>query len=120
MQVKRNRGGRPRKQVKKTEQLAVMCTPIDRLVIKAKAREANLTISEYLLHAGKGSPVKIKHIPREILQFTGRINHTAALLNQMARKLNCGLSLGEMERLLLVSCLETLQKLSSEIKSSLP
>ena len=53
MQVKRNRGGRPRKQVKKTEQLAVMCTPVDRLVIKAKAREANLTISEYLLQAGK-------------------------------------------------------------------
>lgn len=120
MQMNRNRGGRPCKQIKKTEQLAVMCTPVDRLVIKAKAKEANQTISEYLLQAGKGSPVKIKHIPREILQFTGRINHTAALLNQIARKLNCGLSLSEMERLLLVACLETLQKLSSEIKSRLP
>lgn len=120
MLVKRKRGGRPRKQVKKTEQLAVMCTPIDRLIIRAKAKEANLTISEFLLQAGKGAPIKIKRIPCEILQFTGRINHTAGLLNQLVRKLNCGLSLSKIEQLLLVSCLKRLQNLSLEIKSSLP
>lgn len=120
MLVKRNKGGRPPKQDKKTEQLAVMCTKTDRFVIRAMARTSGLTVSEYLLKAGLGMQVIWAKIPKEALVFTGRINHTAGLLNQIARKLNCGLSLNSIERLLLISCLEQLQKLSAEIKASLP
>ncbi len=122
MLVKKNRGGRPRKKVKKTQQLAVMCTYTDRFIIRIKAKEANLTISEYLLKMGTSAQAPIsksRTLPKEILQFTGKINHTAGLLNQMTKKLNCGLSLNEIEMQLLLSCLEQLKKISVDIKNYL-
>ncbi|MGN7721211.1 plasmid mobilization protein [Chitinophaga sp. 22620] len=119
MLVKRNRGGRPRKQDKKTEQLAVMCTKTDRFVIRTMARTAGLTVSEYLLKAGLGMQVVRAKIPKEALAFTGRINHSAGLLNQIARKQNFGLSLSEVDKLLLAGTLQELQNLSAQIKTYL-
>lgn len=56
-------------------------------------------------------------IPKETLAFTGRINHAAGLLNQIARKQNFGLSLNEVEKILLVTTLQELQNLSAQIKN---
>jgi Relaxase/Mobilisation nuclease domain len=44
----RNKGGRPRKAVKKDQLLAVKCTLYERRAIEARAKSANLSISEYL------------------------------------------------------------------------
>lgn len=117
MLVKRNRGGRPRKQDKKTEQLAVMLTKTDSFIIRTMAKTAGLTVSEYLLKAGLGMQVIRAKIPKETLAFTGRINHAAGLLNQIARKQNFGLSLNEVEKILLVTTLQELQNLSAQIKN---
>ena len=44
----KHKGGRPKKNIKRDEQLAVLCKLIDRTVIEHKARQANVSTSEYL------------------------------------------------------------------------
>jgi hypothetical protein len=41
-------GGRPKKPVKRDQQLAVMCTQVERKVIELKAKAANVSVSEFL------------------------------------------------------------------------
>jgi hypothetical protein len=45
---KKHKGVRPRKEVKRDEQLAVMCTLIERTIIEHKAKSVNLSVSEFL------------------------------------------------------------------------
>src|SRR2546430_9915142 len=86
----RNKGGRPKKDIRRDEQLAVMCTLVERKAIEYKAKAANVSVSEYLRTLGVKGQVdrKIKTVPKEVLQFNGTLNHMAANLNQVAKKRN--------------------------------
>jgi hypothetical protein len=86
--IRKNKGGRPQKQIKRDKQLAVMCTTIERFIIANKAKSVNLTISEFLrMLALKGQvDRKIKTLPKEVLLFKAVLNHLAANINQIAKK----------------------------------
>ena len=86
----RNKGCRPKKNIRRDEQLAVMCTLVERKAIEYKARVSNVSISEFLRTLGLKGQVdrKIKTLPKEILQMIGVLNHMAANLNQVAKKKN--------------------------------
>ena len=118
----KNKGGRPKKLIRRNEQLAVMCTLVERKVIEYKAKAANVSISEYLRTLGlKGQvDMKIKALPKEILEFKGTLNHMAANLNQVARKANREESFNDMERdeflMLSKEILELIKKIKSHLQ----
>lgn len=110
---RKNRGGRPEKPIKRNQQLAVMCTTLERKVIESKARAANVSISEFLRTPAMEGQVdrKIKVLPKEVLLFTATLNHLAANINQIAKKRNQNnpLSAPEWEDLrMLVGSIKTL------------
>ena len=98
-----NKGGRPKQAIKKREHLAVMCSLLERKFIESKAHRAGMTISEYLRELGLQGKVKqrVRSLPREVLEFKGKLNHIAASLNQIARKRNRNEDLDAMDRALL-------------------
>ena len=118
----KSKGGRPKKLIRRSEQLAVMCTLVERKVIEYKAKAANVSISEYLRTLGlKGQvDMKIKALPKEILEFKGTLNHMAANLNQVARKANREESFNDMERdeflMLSKEILELIKKIKSHLQ----
>jgi hypothetical protein len=89
LQVK-NKGGRPKKHIKRDQQLALMCTLLERKIIEHKARLANLCLSEFLRELAMGSQEnrKIKVLPKEVLHLTATLHHMAANLNQLSKKNN--------------------------------
>ncbi len=95
--VVRGRGGRPKKAVKRSYAVTVKCTILERKVIERKAKELRLTMSEYLRIKGlDGNFVRQqKVLPKEFLEYKATLHHTAANLNQIARKSN---STGEINR----------------------
>lgn len=110
---RKNRGGRPEKPIKRNQQLAVMCTTLERKVIESKARAANVSNSEFLRTIAMEGQVgrKIKALPKEVLLFTAALNHLAANINQIAKKRNQNnpLSASEWEDLrVLVGSIKTL------------
>jgi hypothetical protein len=96
----RNKGGRPRKNIRRDEQLAVMCTIIERKAIEHMAKLANISVSEYLRTVALNGRVdmKKKALPKEVLEFKGILSHMAANLNQVAKKRNKEESFNDMER----------------------
>jgi hypothetical protein len=86
-----SKGGRPKKAVKKIHALTVKCNIIERKVIERKAKDAGLTISEYLRDLGLAGKIdrQKKIVPLEILEYKGTLNHLAANFNQVTRKINC-------------------------------
>ena len=117
----KNKGGRPKKLIRRNEQLAVMCTLVERKVIEYKAKAANVSISEYLRTLGlKGQvDMKIKALPKEILEFKGTLNHMAANLNQVARKANREENFTDMERDEFMMLSKEIQNLIKQIKNCL-
>lgn len=117
----RNKGGRPKKVVKKDQFLAVKCTLVQRSAIEAKAKAANTTISDYLRQAGLGGKIgsSKKAIPKEVLQLTGMLNHLAANLNQIAKKRNGMEPLDALERARLEQQSRELKGLTETIKNYL-
>ncbi|MDQ2720451.1 MAG: mobilization protein [Bacteroidota bacterium] len=116
--VVRKRGGRPKKAVCRDQQLAVMCTLIERKVIEHKAKDADLSISEFLRGVGLKGQVdrKIKVFPKEILLFTATLNHLAANMNQVAKKRNSFDELNAIERAEINQLSEQIKQLAKEIK----
>ena len=88
--ITKNKGGRPKKAIKKDQLLGVKCSLLERKVIEYKARENNISVSEYLRKLGLSGKIdmKMKTLSKEILQFKGTLNHLAANLNQVAKKRN--------------------------------
>lgn len=86
----KNKGGRPPKAVKKDQLLGVKCTLIERRAIEAKARSVGLSVSEYLCKMGLTGKIdaRQKALPKEVLRYFGDLNHTAANINQIAKKRN--------------------------------
>lgn len=115
----KNKGGRPTKKVKRQEQLAVMCTFIERRIIESKAKKAGFTISEYLREIGINEKLVIKTYPPEILQFSARLNQLAANVNQLAKMKNINEQLSPIERAELKVLSEGIRVLAANIKQYL-
>ncbi len=116
---KKNKGGRPKKKVKMQEQLAVMCTNIDRKIIVHRAKEAGLSISSFLREIGLNGKLIVKTYPREILEFTGKLNHLAGNINQIAKKRNINEQLSPIDRAELKFLSEEIKQLAINIKKFL-
>jgi hypothetical protein len=115
----KNKGGRPKKEIRRDQQLGVMCTLIERKIIEHKAKQANCCLSEYLRELALRGQVdrKIKVIPKEILQLSATLNHIAANLNQIAKKRNREEDLNAIERAELNSLSNGLKTIAVQIKT---
>ena len=82
------------------------------------AKRDGLTLSEYLRQTGlnRKEARKTTALPKEVLQFTGTLNHMAANLNQLARKRNQFGELNTIERLNLEKLSDQIKQLASAIK----
>lgn len=114
-----NKGGRPKKIVKKDQLLGVKCSIVERKLIENKAGLAGISVSEYLRGLGLSGKIdmKIKALSKEILQFTGTLNHLAANLNQIAKKRNSHEELNAIERAQLEQLSRENKKLAEDIKN---
>ena len=114
----KNKGGRPKKPIKKECRVSVRCTVIERKALQGYAKIANLSVSEYLLQIGLTGKVdrREKVLPKEVLQFTGKINHVAGNLNQIAKKRNGIEPLNAFDRAELKVQSNDLKHLSEAIK----
>jgi len=120
-QAKRNKGGRPVKPIKRNQLLGVKCSFIEKKTIQVKAKYAGLTVSEFLRNLGLGCKVDRPKmtLPKEILQFTGTLNHLAANLNQIAKKRNQLDELNALERAQLQQLSTMVKQLAMDIKNHL-
>jgi hypothetical protein len=109
----KHKGGRPKKAIKKDQLLAVKCSLFERRAIEARAKSANLTVSEYLREIAMTGKIdrREKALPKEVLEKIGTINHVAANVNQIAKKRNSGEELNALER-------ANLKVLSGELKGA--
>lgn len=119
--VKRSKGGRPKKETKKDQFLGVKCSLVERKVIENKAGQFGLTVSEYLRKLGLSGKIdmKLKALSKEILLFTGTLNHMAANLNQIAKKRNSNDQLNALERAQLEQMSRINKQLAQDIKNRL-
>jgi hypothetical protein len=120
-QVVKNKGGRPKKTIKKDCRVSVRCSLIQRKAIQAKAKSVNFSVSEYLLKMGLTGKIdrQEKVLPKEILKLTGTLNHLAANLNQIAKKRNGIEPLTAFDRANLLVQSGSLKHLSEAIKNYL-
>jgi len=114
----RNKGGRPRKAIKQREIIPIKCSLIEKIVLKQKAKAIGISLSDYLRQTGlNGQAVsKTKAFPKEILLFTGTLNHLAANLNQIAKKRNGIDELNALERVNLNMLSGQVKQLTVDIK----
>ena len=119
--VMKNKGGRPKKENKRSQQLAVMCTVAERKIIEDKANRNSNSISQFLREMALAGQVdrKIKVLPKEVLLFTATLNHMAANMNQVAKKRNQNDELNAIERAGLMMLSTEIKKLASDIKDFL-
>lgn len=118
---KRNKGGRPRKKIKKECYITIKCTLYEKKIIESKAKSIYLNTSEYLRELGMTGKLnqQNKALSKEILSMTGTLNHIAANLNQIAKKRNSLDVLNAVERgRLMVQSIEV-KNLANLIKSKL-
>lgn len=96
----KNKGGRPKKAVKKDQLLTVKCSLYERRAIEALAKSANLSVSEYLREIAMTGKIDMreKALPPEVLELKGNLNHLAANFNQIAKKRNSNEELTALER----------------------
>lgn len=115
------KGGRPKKERKKDQLLAVKCYLLDKKVIRLKADQCKLSVSEYLLKMGLTGKIIVreKHLPTEVLQLLAAISSVGNNVNQIARKRNSGDQLNAIERAELNQVKEYLMNIIREIKNYL-
>ena len=119
--TKRNKGGRPIKAIKRNRFLGVKCTLVEKKTIEAKAKYSGLTVSEYLRGLGMNGKIDMRKfsLSKEILQFTGTLNHLAANMNQIAKKRNQHDELNALERVGLQQAMAVIKQLALDIKNRL-
>jgi hypothetical protein len=112
------KGGRPKKVIRRDQQLAVMCTLIERKLIVHKARTTGTSVSQFLREVALKGQVdsKIKTLPKEILLFTATLNHLAANVNQVAKKRNREETFNAIERAEWKVLSEEVKQLAEQIK----
>ncbi len=115
------KGGRPKKADKCTEQLAVMCTLIDRKKIEERARAVGVSVSEFLRNLALHSKIvsRPKALPKEVLVYQGELNHLGSNLNQLSKKNNSLFGLDEGERQVAMHLFEKINAVIDDIKSYL-
>lgn len=113
-----NKGGRPKKTIKQREFIGVKCSLVEKILLRQKAKTVGLSLSEYMRQTGlNGQAVRcVKAFPKEILQFTGTLNHLAANLNQVAKKRNQMDELNALERADLNMLSAQVKQLAMDIK----
>lgn len=115
---RRNKGGRPRKEIRRDQLLCMKCSSEERKIIEERAQILQLSVSEYLREFGLTGKIvsRNKALPKEVLLLTATLNHLAANINQIARKRNGIDELNTLERAnLKVQSLE-LKELATAIK----
>lgn len=117
----KNKGGRPNKPVKRSYRLRVACTVLEREIIEAKAKQVQLTVSEFLREAAFNSHIETrqKTLPKEVLDFTGQLNHLAANVNSLAYKNNAAQAFNAFERTELRQLAQQVKELAQNIKNKL-
>jgi hypothetical protein len=120
--LNKNRGGRPKKMSRRTFRLRVACNKDELSIIKEKAEQTQISVSEFLRTAATGSHIDIrknKTLPKEVLQMTARLNHLAANINSLAYKNNRAENFNAIERAELKYLAAQVQQLTNEIKNYL-
>lgn len=100
-EVKKGRGGRPKKAVKRDQLLGVKCTLLERTTIEQKAALYALTLSDFMRLTAVNYPGNLplkQVVPKEVLELKGLFNHTAANVNQLAHRHNCGDAITHADR----------------------
>jgi len=115
------KGGRPAKDLKRSQLLGVKCTKLERLTIQIKAKSVRMSISEYLRAMGLNGKIDMrkKSLPKEVLALTATLNHMAANLNQVAKKRNSLDELNALERAELQFLSGQFKQLAKDIKNYL-
>jgi hypothetical protein len=114
------KGGRPKKNIRRDQQLAVMCTLIERKLVEHKAKKSGAaSTSEFLrVLALKGQfDSQRKALPKEVLQLTATLNHIAANINQVAKKCNREETFNPMEIGEWLLLAEQVKNLAAHIKT---
>jgi hypothetical protein len=116
-----SKGGRPKKVLKRNIALTVKCNTTEQTLITLKARETQLTVSEYLRTLGLNGKIDTqnKALPQEVLQFTSTLNHLAANINQIAKQCNTYHQLTFVERIELQALVIKIKHLAGDIKNYL-
>lgn len=120
--LNKNKGGRPKKPLGKTFRLRVACNKDELSIIKEKAEQTQISVSEFLRTAAICSYIdtrKNKTLPKEVLQVTARLNHMAANINSLAYKNNRAENFNAIERAELKYLAEQVQQLTNDIKNYL-
>jgi hypothetical protein len=115
----KNKGGRPKKGIKKDCKVSVRCSIIQRKALQQNAKIALKTVSEFLLQLGLSGKIDRleKPIPKEILQLVGALNHIGANLNQIAKKRNGIEPLNAFDRAELKALANEITRLAKTIKN---
>lgn len=119
--ITKSKGGRPKKAVRRDQLMAIKCTRYERKVIEARAKSANLSVSEYLREIGLTGKIdkRNKALSKEVLSLTAVLNHMGANLNQIAKKRNGTDELNPLERAELKVQSGQLKEIAIQIKSYL-
>ncbi|AHF14822.1 plasmid mobilization protein [Niabella soli] len=117
----KNKGGRPRKEVKRSYRLRVACSALELQIIEAKARQVRLTVSEFLREAAFNSHIdtRQKTLPKEVLDFAAQLSHLAANINSLAYKNNAAQAFNAFERTELRQLAAQVKELTLDIKNNL-
>jgi hypothetical protein len=120
--LNKNKGGRPRKAIVRTFRLRVACDKNELSIIKEKAAQTQISISEFLRISATGGDFNVrqnKTLPKEVLQITARLNHMAANINSLAYKNNRAENFNVIERAELKYLAAQVQQLTNDIKNYL-
>ena len=118
---RKNKGGRPSKEVRKNIIQTFKCSAFEKLIIAQKAKELSLNTSEYIRQMSVNGKVdqQVKAFPSEVLALSGTLNHIAANINQVAKKRNKDEDLSMLERVNLQNLVPVLKGIAVEIKNYL-
>ena len=114
-----NKGGRPKVPHKRRTAVSVMCTLIEKRIIEANAKRVGMNPSVFLRNLGLNTriEVRVKTLPKPVLEMRGTLNHIAANLNQIARRRNRGDDLNTLERAMLDQDVRSLRALLKNINA---
>ncbi|GAB3416336.1 plasmid mobilization protein [Niabella aquatica] len=117
----KNKGGRPKKTIQRSHRLRVACSALELEIVEGKAKQVQLTISEFLREAALNSQIvtRQKTLPKEVLAFTAQLNHLAANINSLAYKNNAAQIFNAFERLELKQLAADVKQLAQDIKNYL-
>jgi hypothetical protein len=119
--ITKNKGGRPKKTIKRDQLMAIKCTVNERKLIEDRAASIHISVSEYLRELGLTGKIdsKNKALPPEVLALRAELKHIGSNINQAAKKRNSGEVLGPLERAELMVNSRKISALADQIKSYL-